>query len=128
MGFKAEDAVEQLDYDFNPYVRAKGVIAEPSSDQIDTFRTSIAAAYQEMGLDPELLQSAVAGGGEAGASMLEHFSEIMESTTGVEAKIARAVSVLCDGSPTEEQISALPHRVKALFLGWMTGTFFNPEA
>lgn len=126
MGFKAQDAVEALEFDFNPHVNASGVVPEPTSDQIDEFRTTLAAAYQDLGLDPETLNAATGEGGIG--PVLEHFGAIMASTSNLETKVAKAVAVLCSGSPTEEQILALPYRVRQAFLGWMTGTFFNPEA
>lgn len=128
-GFKALDAAEPLDYDFNPYLDIAGTIVEPTSDQIDVFRQSMTNAYTELDIDPEMLKAAVSGDiGDHAESVLAHFGEIMASTSELETKTAQIVAVLCAGSPSEENIMALPYRVRQAFLGWVTGTFFSPEA
>lgn len=37
MGFKAEEFVEPLDYDFNPFIDVKGTLPEPSDRAVNTF-------------------------------------------------------------------------------------------
>jgi hypothetical protein len=127
MGFKAAEAVEALEYDFEPYSKAKGVIKEPTADQITAFRNALVSAYTDLGLDPAALNAATGGGSDMSA-VLTHFGDIMASTDQMEERVLVAVADLTGGAPSEEEIRSMPYRPRQAFLGWMTGTFFNPEA
>lgn len=118
MGFVATEAVEALDYDFNPHVDAKGTIPEPSTRQIEDFRTAIFTTLQASGLDPEALSS-----GKVNLAML---GDLMEKGSAVERAMVTAVADLT-GIP-DRTLEALPYRIKAAFVGWVTGQFFSPEA
>lgn len=124
-GFKAADEVEKLDFDFAPFSKVKGTVPEPTTDQIVAFRQALATAYEELGLNPEMLKAAVSGEGDV--DLLQHFGELMGKTSELEDKVKVAVAELCGGIPTLAEIEALPYRPRAAFLGWITGVFFNPE-
>lgn len=118
MGFKATEAVEALDYDFNPHIDSKGTIPEPSTRQIEDFRNSIFATFQASGIDPEQITS-----GKVSLSMM---GDLMEKGNAVEKAMVTAIADVT-GIP-DRTLDALPYRIKAAFVGWIMGQFFDPEA
>lgn len=118
MGFKATEAVERLDYDFNPHVDMSGTIPEPSTRQIEDFRNAIFATFQASGIDPEAI-----GSGKVNLSML---GDLMEKGSAVEKAMVSAVADVT-GIP-DRTLESLPYRIKAAFVGWIMGQFFSPEA
>ena len=114
-GFKASEAVEELSYDFHPYVDVAGVIPEPTGDQIEAYRTALVTGLQGLnlkGLDPANLD-------------LSTMDDLMAKVPELEALILGAPSVLT-GIP-EATRDALPYRVSRAFVGYIMGTFFSPE-
>lgn len=114
MGFKAKDQVEELTYDFNPHSKDKGTIPEPTSDQIDTYRHALVAAFQSVGLKP----------GEQNIE-LDQMDDLLNKDSEVEkAMVAATADLTGIDSAT---LDTLPFRIKRAFLGWIMGQFFNPE-
>lgn len=118
MGFKATEAVERLDYDFNPHVDSAGTIPEPTTKQIEQFREHIFATFQASGLDPQMLTS--------GQVSLSALGDLMEKGSAVEKAMVTAVADVT-GIP-DRTLESLPYRIKAAFVGWIMGQFFSPEA
>jgi len=122
MGFKATEAVEELAYDFHPHADASGVIPEPTTKQVETFRNVIfgevknLAAALGMNFEEE-------GGGKL---TLDKFDTLMEKSSEVEALTVDAVADLTGLS--NHLLNGLPYRIKAAFVGWIVGQFLNPEA
>ena len=121
MGFKATEAVEELTYDFTPHITgsaAQGKIPEPSSKQIEQFRNAIVGSVKEAGLDPTALTS--------GKFSFEQMDDLLAKADSVEKATVAAVADIT--GIAHSTLDALPFRVKAAFLGWITGEFLNPEA
>lgn len=117
MGFKATEAVEELTYDFRPHLDRSGAIPEPSTKQIEKFRTALFDTFQASGIDPSTL----------GAKMdLSSIGDLMEKASTVEEAMVGAVADLT--GIADRDLNALPYRIKAAFVGWIMGQFFNPEA
>lgn len=122
--FVAADEVPALTYDFTAYKGESGVIPEPTDTQITTFRRSVKAALAPVmdlakrakGMSEDDVQAMVIAGGDDTIS-----DELWQ-------QIIDAVGVLCGGSPSADQINALPGRVKTAFAGWITGIFLQPKA
>lgn len=125
--FDAGDVVESLDWDFTKAgVRAKGAIPEPTDAQIGDFLDGLKKLYTEVqgsGLDlsvpehatPEQMMDALAGvTGEA-------YVEFM-------AKIAGLFATLCSDQPSQDNLLALPMRVRVKFYGWVQSEVVSPEA
>lgn len=115
-GFKASEEVEELSYDFNPFAAEKGVIPEPTSDQIDAYRQSLVGGLRDLGVDPQKLQAGVS---------LDEFSNLMEKSKDFEDATLAATAELTGLSL--DVLKSLPYRVQQAFLGWMMGLFFSPE-
>lgn len=118
MAFKAAEAVEALDYDFNPYVDRKGTIPEPTTQQIERFRDAVFGVFRDSGINPESITT--------GKVSLELMGDLMEKAKHVEDAVVSAVADLT--GIADHDINALPYRLKAAFTGWIMGQFFHPEA
>jgi hypothetical protein len=108
-------SVSTLDYDFTTSVGAnglplegKGVVPEPSSDQLLEFVEGMQAVGERD-------QAIVAAGGK-----------IDSKASLQELKVLTAN--FCNGSPTLEQIEALPVRLFQAFSQWLQGEFAGPKA
>lgn len=132
MGFNASTAVEKLEWDFRPHVDADGVTPEPSTDEIAMLQIALQrfVAIGERGLvddkaaDPktgsltvdealELLDPDTMGGSPEATEVIVGLLEVVEQVT--------------HGSPTAEQILALPGRVQREYLGWLAGSLLDPK-
>lgn len=120
-GFDATTAVEALDFNFRPHVDVSGTIPEPSDAQINRFFKDLQALVKQ-------------ATGSAGAitptpdqtiAWLSALSadQMQESSRAT----AAAVDRLCSGTPSAEQILALPFRLQQAFIGWLMG-MMRPEA
>lgn len=114
---------DELTYDFTKYIPdAKGVIPEPTSEQIQHFTQTLQKIMPSKTITDE-------NGNERNVLDIEKIKEEYgEDGSEVELTLAAAVSQVCSGTPTAEQILALPYRVKRRFTGWITGTLLDPEA
>lgn len=112
-------ALEEITFDFTKYVPgAQGVIPEPSGDQIEQ-------------LIEFLRQAMPTTEGEDGKIELD-VSKIVETFgdkgEGIEDLMNTAISDVCSGVMSPDQIKALPYRIKMRFYGWILGTLLSPEA
>jgi hypothetical protein len=128
-GFDAGQAIPALDFDFTtlkgpdgkPY-EGKGTIPEPPQELIDEVMDELRQLVASLGIDPEILMSndpakvvsALAGAGE----------EALERISSAQLDV---ITKLCQGTPTREQIEALPARPRQAFYGWLLGQFANPQ-
>lgn len=150
MGFKAEDAVPKLEWDFRPWVDAHGVSPEPSGVALFTFqqnwfnvtqafrRTVEARARQQAEelshrtteeLADEMSRWAMLTWDEA----IEETDKLLSGPLGREAgdelhrRLAGLVATVTGDCPDAEQIMALPGRTRSAFLGWFMGQVTDPE-
>ena len=123
-GFDAGTVVEPLDWDFTAFNAGKGTVPEPSDERLSTFirdvmkaqtsETTALAGLTDAGEDPEKMLAAIA--------------ELPEDVLpGVTKAMIAPYAALCDGSPTEEQLTKLPPRVRVAFFSWLAGEL-RPEA
>lgn len=121
MGFKATEAVEELSYDFAPYGPA-GTIPEPTTKQVEAFRAtmfgSLRSLMEGLGIKPEDLDKTKV--------TLDLLDTVMEKSSEAEDMVVHAVADLT--GIADHTLNALPYRIKAAFLGYITGQFLNPEA
>jgi hypothetical protein len=122
--FNAGTVVEALDWTFEPFVSAKGVIREPTDEQIAAYLTAVKALGQEIrekvpdapeGSDPADLMAA-----------LDNLD--LDSVAALTGKMAATVSALCSGDPSTDTILALPPRRRTMFYGWLQAEVMSPEA
>lgn len=118
MGFQASEQVEELTYDFKPFNDAHGVIPEPTSHQVDTFRRAVMGSVEGLGITPEDLKNGKVSFSDVGA--------LLDKAGQVEKGMLDAISDLT-GVP-HSVLNALPYRVQAAFSGYIVGVFLSPEA
>lgn len=123
--FVLSDELDELTYDFRPYVDVHGVIPEPSPATIKKFQKVVRKAMNEaftimdnMEGKTELEQVRIALGMENDEAKSDED----------ERAVLQSFADLCSGSPSSKEIGSLPFRGQAAFTGWLTGIFLNPEA
>lgn len=109
-----------LRYDFTAYGGVAGIIPDPSDTQIDHFLTEQREMMEELGMDdddkdPESINEAMEKSGDFDISKHQR-------------RMVGMVSQLCSGSPAEDEIMALPFRVRQSFLIWIQRSLLDPEA
>lgn len=120
--FRAEGVVEALDWDFAPYVNARGTIPEPTDRQIAEFLTGVKKVVKDAEAD-------VPADVTDPAAVLSALDELdPDKTIEAAGKMCAVYSGLCSGTPTAEQIQALPMRVRTIFFTWLQDEVMNPEA
>lgn len=133
MGFDAGKTIEPLDWDFSnirkgpPGLKdARGTITEPSDQMIGEFLEAQKAiftegrkydAIRELGDDPEPEKVLEVLATLSGKDMVNMMSDIAE-----------IFSLLCSGSPSQEQILLLPMRARVAFYQWLMSEVVRPEA
>lgn len=121
MGFKPSDAVEALDYDFRPDVESFGTIPEPTQDALEELFADLRRIGTQGSLDSlAALQPGVDNPGQALAEIPE---DVLGNVTGA---LVAAVAKLCQGTPSEDEINALPIRYRQAFIDWLLGETTNP--
>lgn len=120
MAFKAENAVEALDWDFRPYVKAHGTTPEPTDDQV-----------QKMNKALRLATIAVTGEDfdpENRAEMARVFGKLTdEQLSAMESANLDAIEIVTNGCPSREQINGLPFRHKRLYIKSLVKDLNDPE-
>lgn len=111
-----------LRYDFKAYGGVQGMIPDPSDEMIEQYLRGMRDAAKEF--------SAAENTEDLSAEQLQELLEDDQNMRLAEAQqvIAGLTAELCGGSPTKEQLLALPFRVRQAFLSWLQGKLVNPES
>lgn len=120
MSFVASGAVEALDWDFRPYLKAYGTITEPSDDQVKAMNKALRAATVAVtgeDFDPQDRKALVRVFGKLSDEQLAE----MEQTN------LDAIAIVTGTSPAREDIERLPFRIKRAFLKWLITELNGPE-
>jgi hypothetical protein len=126
-GFNAAEVVSEddLDFDFSKYVEGvKGRIPEPSAEALDKFYRRGFEIAKDAGINID----EVAEPGERGrAALVKALANAPEGATEKmrHAEI-EATAELCQGTPSVEQIEALPYRIQQAFTAWLMAKFADP--
>jgi hypothetical protein len=106
--FNSKDSVSPLDYDFSEHVPGvKGTIPEPTGALLDEFRGTLTQFFN---LDGELKEK----------NLTKEDQDLLK------VALIDALADVCAGSPTREQIEALPYRPQLAFIKWMASEILNP--
>lgn len=130
MGFRAQEAVEPLDYDFSPYGGA-GTMPEPTRDRLDGFQQALASAADAFGLDRQTALRVAAHRDDPAEAFAALTGEQVERLTDPAARgrladtMLAALADFCGGHPSREELEALPPRTLEAFQGWLVGLFFG---
>lgn len=126
--FNAGASVDTLDWSFEPYLKVKGVLKEPSDQQIGDFIDGLKAIFktakesgitemEKLGDNPDIEDISAAIAMVGGKDYVKLNSEL-----------ARHYSELCSGKPATDQILTLPLRARVHFYDWLQTEVINPEA
>jgi hypothetical protein len=134
MGFDAGKSVTTLDYDLTTanvadeeareiLKDAKGTIPEPSQAALDRFTSHV----RDIATDPDLAALVALGEDPDPAAVIDAVGQMPEEKLNqVTEGMLDVIIDVCQGSPTEEQIRALPPRVRNAFVGWVSGELVGP--
>lgn len=134
--FVLSDYLEELKYDFRPYVDVHGVIPEPSEETIDQFRRKINRMMTEVRIFAGNLEKAQEGKTDkqrktivAMAMRAKQMSEKQraEKANDLKRQMREAISELCSGTPSAEDLAKMPYRGQMAFAGWLVGVFSSPK-
>jgi hypothetical protein len=140
MGFDAGSIVEPLNYNFDTLARMKeytnpdgtsmfpelvgvyGTTKEPSDEAVQKMQRAFIDATKGLNpaedVDPEDRRAV--------AKALNDLPR--EAFAKAEEDILNALAELCQGSPTRDQLAALPYRQKREYIKWLQGQLMNPES
>lgn len=140
MGFDAGTVVAPLDYNFdslaklpkyqNPdgtsmYPELVGVVGttpEPSDEAVQKMQRAFVASTKA-------LQPAADVDPNDPRAVRQALDDMpRELFAKAEEDILDALAELCAGSPTREQLKALPYRHKREYIKWLQGELMNPES
>lgn len=121
--FNASEA-EPLDYDFNPYIDAKGTVPEPTDDQVAAFYDGLSRQF-ELALGDDRTDGVDFTEPMSVAALLSSLRE-EDNRKLYEALLELHVAV-CSGAPSREQLEALPFRLRRMFYGAVQG-WLRPES
>ena len=121
-GFDAGSAVEALEYDFTTCAidgkpcLGQGTIPEMTDKQLRDFGKATLRVMKKLGGDanatsPKTLFASLAP---------ENLEVALDDMTAM-------VATFCQGHPSEDELKALPFRVRQAFFGWLFGELFSPK-
>jgi hypothetical protein len=116
MGFEADKVVSALVWNFRPFVEADGTTPEPSDKAVRHF------LFETQQITAELPNS----DDEDFVEQIKNMRE--EDYDAISDRITDLVAELCAGSPTRDQIDALPHRIQRQYVAWLRKELTDPEA
>jgi len=122
-GFNAGNVVDPLDFTLMPFVQCEGTIKEPTDAQISTFLASVKTLASDLRKDvPTLPENATQ------AQLLDAIDSLdPEIMLSMGKKMAVLYAALCSGKPSEEQLLALPPRIRNIFYAWLQEQVMDPE-
>ena len=134
MGFDAGGTIEPLDWDFStipngpPALKnASGTIREPSDQMIGKFIDAQKALFTEASKKYEKV--AELGDDPDAGDVMRALNDLSgDDVVKLLADTAGLYADLCSGSPTADQILALPLRARIAFFSWLDGEVVRPEA
>lgn len=121
MGFDAAEAVAPLDYDFRPFSNVHGVIPEPSTGDVEGFFQALrgmAAEVRELMGNAQQMQDGELNDEDA-AETISKMDDNMVAK--FQDRLIDAIAGLTNGTPSKEEIGALPYRVLGAFSAWLGG-------
>jgi len=125
-GFKAEKAVERLDYDMGPTAlyegrRIEGITPDPSDEQMAVWGQQTAQLAREFNADRDGIDI------NDRMAVLEWMADQPPSRAmELEKRTAKLHADVCSNKPSFEEIMATPPRIRSAWYRWLSGEL-NPE-
>lgn len=127
--FNAATVVEPLEWTFHPLLEAKGVIKEPTDDQIVTFLTDVKDLVTRLQAKAATASTDVAVPGTDPADIVDAIEDLDPAVVGeFHQELAGVFAELCSGEPSKELLLQLPMRIRVVFYGWLRQEVMAPEA
>jgi hypothetical protein len=125
--FDASKVVEPLDYDLRPHYDKYGTIAEPRDQQIADYISDVKKLVKNI---KEKLPDGMDVAGTADVTELFNAVDDLDPEVVMEfhREMAGVFSALCSGTPSKEDILAIPIRIRVMFYGWIQQEVMSPEA
>jgi hypothetical protein len=136
-GFDASTVVadDDLDFDFSAFGGPQGTIPEPPRELVEAFNNYFRNAAEKAGLDvaelAELMVPEAPGeppSSERMRALVKLSLDHPEANQQLDKARIEALVKLCQGTPSKEQITALPYRHQEAFFGWLTSKFARPSS
>jgi hypothetical protein len=115
-----------LRYDFKKFGGVQGVINDPSDEMIEAFLTRMRELAKQYGGDEKTPEELDAMGSDDLADYLDGQDKV--NIVAIQKEMAGATSALCGGTPSAEDLLALPLRVRQRFQRWLSERLLNPES
>jgi len=132
--FVLREEVEDLTWDFGPEDGSgpKGVVPEPSSDQIRAFRRAI-GEWMQVVMGSVADMAGVDATKLTPQAMMDTLSKFLnaggdEKADKLDDELMHAMADLCSDKPSIADLELIGYRGQQAFLGWLMGTFLVPEA
>lgn len=113
-----------LRYDFKKFGGVQGIIPDPSDEQIEAFMRGMRDSAKEFGQDDSI---------DVDSLSAEELQDLMEDDANLrlqeaQDRVCELLGELCGGSPSKEQLLALPLRVRTGFMRWIQEKLMDPES
>lgn len=122
-GFIAKDALDPFPYDLAPYADAKGSVPEPSDELVRAFYAGLGNAL-EGALGKDRLEGIDLTEPDEVRKLMGQLTE--DDLKAMQGQMLDLHAAVCDGSPSREELEALPYRLKQHFYG-MLQAWLSPE-
>lgn len=120
-GFDAGTSVDPMDYDFTTVKdgRGKGTVPEPSNEDMKAFQRTFA----------DIQRRAMAQADETEIAKMpeDEFSKLQDTMESLGEEMDVCIANLCKQTPSVDEVSSLPFRVKTAFAKWLMQQF-DPNA
>lgn len=124
--FNSGEVIEALDFDLTTHGGPAGTVPEPSDAAIARLfrrvQEEVAREVEKFGVDLEEKATTP----EALIEMMGAIDE--EDILNTATLMTNIFAELCAGMPTEDQLAALPFRVRNAFFGWLMGELNPPDS
>lgn len=124
--FDAVGIVEALECKLLPYAQFDGVIPEPSDQQVGEYLTGLKKIIEADRARREARAKVDVTDPEQVRQALDDMTP--QEFAAQAGEMAELYSALCSGTPSKEQILAVPRRARLVFYTWLQGEVLNPEA
>lgn len=113
-----------LRYDFKKFGGKMGTIPDPSDEMIEAFMRGMRDTAKEFQNGEDV---------DVDNLSQEELAELMDDDSRMriqeaQVKIAELTGALCQDSPGQDELLALPFRVRQGFLRWLQGKLLDPES
>lgn len=123
--FDANSIGGALEFDFSTWNGPKGIVPEPPRSAVNKMLKGTSKAFRELGIGDNAEDEKDMTPQEIADTMEK--VEDDETFEKLNEALLEHLAELCAGSPSREQLEALPYRPFMGFFGYLMGNLTNPE-